>query len=147
MAGYGTDEGFAAWAAEAGHVLPEGGIAAARQRGSVYLDGAYEYRWPGIPAGGSVQERAWPRSGAADRYGNAINPAAVPERVIAASYAAALLELQTPGALSVIGSNAGRVKRERVEGAVEVEYAGATGGDVAADNAVVSTTIEGILAP
>ncbi|HEU5019681.1 MAG TPA: DnaT-like ssDNA-binding protein [Pseudolabrys sp.] len=147
MAGYGTDEGFATWAEAAGYDVPEGTVAAARQRGSVYVDGTYEDRWPGTPTGGVDQERSWPRTGATDRYGNVIDADTVPARVISASYEAALLELQSPGSLSIVGSNAGRVKRERVEGAVEVEYAASAGSDVVADNRVLSTVIDGILAP
>lgn len=147
MAGYGDDASAAAYWAAAGYTVPSGTVAAARQIGSVYLDGAYELFFPGVPTGGAEQDRSWPRTGASDRYGNAIDPNTVPTRVINASYEAAFIELTNPGSLSIVGSNSGRVKRERVEGAVEVEYVGASGSSVATDNRVVSTLIEGMLAP
>jgi len=145
MAGYGTDDGFTAYATAAGYTVPSGDVTAARQRGSVYIDGAYGLRFPGVPTGGADQERAWPRTGAVDYWGNSIGSSYVPAAVINASNEAALLALQSPGSLSVVGSASGAVKREKV-GPLEVEYAGASG-DVAIDNALVSPRIAGILAP
>jgi hypothetical protein len=144
MAGYGSDDGFTAYATAAGYTVPSGDVTAARQRGSAYIDGTYGLRFPGVPTGGADQERAWPRTGATDYWGNEIGSAVIPAAVINASYEAALIELQSPGSLSVVGSASGAVKRERV-GPLEVEYAGASG-DVAADNALVSTRIAGLLA-
>jgi len=50
-----------------------GTIAAARQRGSLFIDGTYGLRFPGTPSGGLDQEREWRRTGASDRYGTAID--------------------------------------------------------------------------
>lgn len=148
MAGYGTDEAAQAYWAAAGYTVPDGTVAAARQRGSVYIDGTYGWRFPGQPTGGANQERAWPRTGAVDIYGNAIAPDTIPQAVVNASYEAALLELQSPGSLSAVTSTAGRVTMERVEGAVTVQYASPiAGSDIVADNTPVSTLIAGILYP
>jgi len=149
MAGYGDDSGFAAWLSENGYTLPEDAPAAAvlRQRGSVYVDGQYGGRFVGLPAAGYAQERQWPRVGAV-AGGQPIPNDVVPPAVINASYEAALQEARDPASLSVIGSSAVRVKREKVEGAVEVEYQSASADqDFVASIAPVMTIIEGMLVP
>lgn len=150
MAGYGDDTGFDTWLADNGYTLPSGSASNAvlRQRGAVYIDGTYSRRFPGAPTGGADQEREWPRTGAEDRHGNAISVSSIPARVIEASYYAGYQEAVSPGILSASGSTAARVKRERVEGAVEVEYQ-ATSGKAAlvADLTPVMTTVEGMLSP
>lgn len=87
MAGYGTDEGFAAYATAAGYNSLRVGanVPAGRQRGSLYVNGTFGARFFSVPTGGAAQERAWPRTGATDVYGNALDPATVPQRVIDAS--------------------------------------------------------------
>lgn len=150
MSGYSDDTAFTAWLAANGHTLPGGSPTAAvlRQRGAVYIDGTYGLRFSGTPTGGAAQERAWPRTGATDRWGNALDANTVPTRVVEASFEAAWAEASSPGSLSASGSTAARVKREKVEGAVEVEYqssSGATG--LLADLTPMITTVEGILAP
>lgn len=148
MAGYGSDDGFTAYAAANGYTVPAGSIPAARARGSIYIDGTYGIRFPGTPTGGIDQERAWPRTGATDWYGNVVDASTVPASVINASYEAALLELTTPGSLSAVVTGAGRVTMERVEGAVTVQYAAPSGKvDLVCDNTPTSTLIAGILAP
>lgn len=146
MAGYGSDAGFTAWLAENGLELPEGGLAEAvlRQRGSVYLDGTYGSRFPGVPTGGYAQERAWPRTGAtvfnADLPSNVI-----PDAVISASYFAALQEATSPGSLSVTVTQDQRVKREKV-GPIETEYQSG-GGDAVTSATPLLTSVEGLLSP
>lgn len=150
MAGYGDDIAFAEWLQANGYSPPDGAPTAAvlRQRGAVYVDGTYGLRFPGAPAGGAAQEREWPRTGATDRYGNAIDPAIVPARVIEASYFAAYQEASEPGSLSVAGTIGSRVKREKVEGAVEVEYqASGSNINLATELTPILTTVEGILSP
>lgn len=102
MPGYGTDTGFADYAEANGLDVPAGTVAAARLRGSVYLDGHYYDRFPGEPTGGIDQERSWPRKRAVDRFGNSIPEESVPTRVVSASYEAALVELRTMGFFSKI---------------------------------------------
>lgn len=148
MAGYGDDAGFDAWLAENGHTLPDGYASEAvlRNRGSVYVDGVYGARFSGIPTGGCEQERAWPRTGAY-AYGQPIGDTVIPDAVIKASYAAAWQEATSPGSLSVSGSEASRVKREKVEGAVEVEYQVFQGPFSASSLVTLLTEVEGLLAP
>jgi hypothetical protein len=146
MAGYGTNEGFTAYATAAGYTVPAGDIGAARQRGSTYVDGTYGDRFSGLPTGGVEQDRAWPRTGAT-AYGSALASDVIPVRVVNASYEAALLELQAPGSLSAVVSGSSLVKREKVEGAVEVEYAVSDKTDLATAARPVVTVIDGMLAP
>ena len=152
MAGYGTNEGFTAYAAAAGYVIPEGTsdaqIAAARQRGALVID-RYEPRFSGRRTGGFQQERAWPRTGATTQLGEAIPADQVPEAIANASYEAAWLELTNPGSLSPVVTGTSTVKREKV-GQLEVEYSSSTStdiGDVVALATPVVTAIEGMLWP
>ena len=147
MAGYGTDQGFTDWLAANGYSLPNGAPAAAvlRQRGSVYIDGTYGYRFPGSPTGGLDQDRAWPRTGATI-YGSTLADTLVPQRVIDASYMAAYIEATKPGSLAIVTDPAKRVKRQKVEG-IEREFFEPGGGSVFAPDSPVSTIIEGLLAP
>ncbi|PWJ80638.1 hypothetical protein C7441_112180 [Pseudaminobacter salicylatoxidans] len=140
MAGYGTDDGFQAYADTNGYDVPSGNVTAARNRGSIYIDGTYGDRFMGLPTGGLDQERTWPRIGVPGIADNV-----VPQRVINASYEAALLELREPGSLSVVTSGSARVVREKV-GDLEVQYAN-PGGDALADATPIVTVIEGLLAP
>ena len=149
MAGYGTDEGFAAWLSANGYALPVGAPSAAvlRRRGSVYIDAAYGARFVGRPTDGFAQERQWPRTGAMV-HGQTIPDNVVPNAVVNASYEAAYQEAVSPGSLTAVGSTAARVKREKVEGAVEVEYQSTFGSKtLAEDMTPIITTIDGLLAP
>ena len=144
MAGYGSDSGFDDYAADNGYEIPSGNVTAARQRGSVYLDGHYYQRWPGEPTGGIDQERSWPRKTATDRFGNAVDDAAVPTRVVSASYEAALLELGTPGFFAKTFTEADKKVLTKVQ-SISWTYTGNTKGD--RSSSPVSTVIENILAP
>ena len=144
MPGYGTDIGFADYIEANGLEIPAGTVAAARLRGSVYLDGHYYQRWPGEPTGGVDQERSWPRKSAADRFGNAIDDAAVPARVVSASYEAALLELGTPGFFSKTFTEADKKVLVKVQ-SISWVHTGNSKGD--RSSSPVSTVIENILAP
>lgn len=145
MSGYGDDAGFAARLTALGRTLP--GTAASpavlREIGSAYIDGTYGYRFPGGPTGGAAQERAWPRTGAFDYYGNSIDPSVVPVAVINASYEAAWIEANSPGSLSVTISSAERVKRLKA-GSAEIEYTDSPG-SISQSVTPMSTTIEGLL--
>jgi hypothetical protein len=148
MAGYGDDSGFNTWLTETGYVLPVGAPSAEvlRNRGAGYIDAVYGARFSGIPTGGFAQERAWPRTGAY-AYGQPIGDSIIPDAVIKASYAAAWQEASAPGSLSVVGSAATAVKREKVEGAVEVEYQANSGSWTAESLRMVLTSVEGLLQP
>lgn len=143
MAGYGTDEGLTAYAAANGLTLPEGGnLAAARQRGSLYVDAVYGGRFPGQPTGGISQEREWPRTGAVDAYGNELPSDTVPSRVEWAAYEAAIVEVSDPWALSPVAVAAEMVKREKV-GPIEQEFFAS--GSAAEALTPTVTAIDGIL--
>jgi hypothetical protein len=146
MAGYGDDDGLTAWLGANGYSLPVGAPSAAvlRQRGSTYIDGAYGDRFSGSPTGGASQEREWPRTGASDRYGNALAPDAVPVRVVEASYYAAYLEAKKPGLLSLTYTPGTQKVLTEVKGIKWTVV-----GDASSDGSMVpvSTAIEGILAP
>jgi hypothetical protein len=147
MMAYGDDAGFDSWLAANGYTLPSGAPAPAvlRQRASAYLDALYEVRLPGVRTGGFAQERAWPRAGA-EVYGQAIPDNVVPPAIEQAVYAAAHQEALSLGSLSAAVSAAGAVKRERVEGAVDIEYFEGSG-DVAADATIKLSVVEGLMAP
>lgn len=124
MAAYGDDAGFTSWLAEQGYTLPASSPTPAvlRARGSGYVDG-YEAFWTGYRTAGVMQELGWPRAGAALNCIIAIADDVIPPAVVNASYRAAWLEASTPGILSGSATGPGqRVRREKVEGAVEVEY-------------------------
>lgn len=150
MAGYGTNEGFTAYAEAAGYVFPDGTTepqkTAARQRGSLFID-RYEPRFSGSRTGGYTQERAWPRTGASTYYGEPIPSDVVPVAIENASYEAAYLELTNPGSLSPVVTGSSTVKREKV-GSLEIEYAASSStdiGDIVAMATPVVTAIEGML--
>lgn len=146
MAGYGDDAGLQVWADENGYTVPAGTVAAARQRGSAYVDAVYGDRFPGEPTGGIDQERAWPRTGATDKWGKPIASSAIPNRIVHASYHAALAELDSPGSLEPIVVAGERIKREKV-GPLETEYADTADMDAVAAMTPVLTAIEGLLEP
>jgi hypothetical protein len=150
MAGYGTNEGFTAYATAAGYVIPDGAtdaqITAARQRGSLVID-RYEHKFPGRRTGGFAQERAWPRTGASTYYGEAIPEADIPAAIENASYEAAFLELTNPGSLSPVVTGSATVTREKV-GQIEVEYSESSStslADLVSMATPVVVSIEGML--
>lgn len=145
MAGYGTNDGFTAYADAAGYSVPSGDIGAARQRGSAYLDGAYGARFTGVPTGGVDQERAWPRTGAS-AFGSALATDIVPLRVVNASYEAALIELRAPGSLSVVTDPSRRVKRQKVD-TIEREFFDQPDQAPGTIAGPVASIIDGLLAP
>jgi hypothetical protein len=147
MAGYGSDAGFEEYAEANGYTVPEDGdIAAARQRGSAYIDAAYGDRFPGSPVDGIEQEREWPREDAEDIYGNSISSSSVPSRVVHASYEAALLELENPGSLSAVLTENERIRRMKA-GSVEIEFAESKAYTSISGAYPMSTKINGLLYP
>lgn len=148
MAGYGDNAGLDAMVAAMGYIYPsgvtEGQKDAARQRGSIYIDGTYGYRFTGVPTGGAAQERQWPRTGARDIYGNSLPSDTVPQRVIDASYEAAFLTLSNPSIFATTYTPGTNKVLTEVKG-IKWEVVG----DASASGAMIpiSTVIEGILAP
>jgi len=115
----------------------------ALRRATELLDAKYGPRFAGTWAVDG-QALAWPRLYASYRL-SPISETTIPVQVIAATVQAAVRELAAPGSLSPDVTTGQIVKRERVEGAVEVEYAVGSAG-VASQTPVVSI-IDGILAP
>jgi hypothetical protein len=121
---YGTDEGFEAWLEQQGYTLPNDAPSSTvlRARGTAYVD-SYEGLWTGDRTAAFTQEEAWPRTGATLNCTIAVPADAIPPAIVNAAYRAAWLDAETPGILRGGSTAAGqRVKREKVEGAVEVEY-------------------------
>jgi hypothetical protein len=109
----------------------------------------YEIRFSGLRTGGFAQERAWPRTGAATYYGEAIPADVIPVAIVNASYEAAFLELTNPGSLSPVVTGTSTVKQEKI-GELEVEYAASSStsvADMVAMATPVVTVIEGMLWP
>jgi len=124
MAAYGTDEDFDEWLIDHGYELPDEAPfpSVLRARGSLYVD-SYEQYWTGHRTDPVTQDQAWPRTGAKLNCVVDIPADAVPIAVVNASYRAAWLEAQTPGILAGPIVTAGqRVRRNKVDGAVEREY-------------------------
>lgn len=147
-AGYGTDQGYIDYIVAQGYEEPEDTdvIAGARLRGSQYVDGTYGEWFPGQPVNGIDQDRAWPRTDAADVYGNDIASNVIPLRVIYASYEATRLEIANPGSLSKLIAENQKVKRVKA-GSVEVEYAEGGAYTTIAGAIPMSTAVEGLLRP
>lgn len=120
---YHTDRRNLAWIES-----EDGAREGALIRASEALDGQYGKRFPGTPAAGRAQLLAWPRRGAVDYCsGEALPDDAVPAEVERATYALALIELQTPGAANPTFTPGAVNKREKVD-AIERERFGPSDG-------------------
>lgn len=95
----------------------------ALRRATTFIDGRYGGRFSGTRANGRVQALLWPRSGATDVEGWAIE--GLPLELVRATAEAALRELASPGSLSpdiAVTSAGGAVIRTKVvAGPVEEE--------------------------
>lgn len=144
MAGYGTDSNFQLWLDGVGYALPADApsLAILRQRGSDYIDALYGTCFYGMPTDPLNQERAWPRTGAL-LNGVAIPPDVVPGIVVTASYRAAWLEATNPGFIGRIIDPSRRIKRQKVDNAVEREFF--EGGEDGTASSPYDTMIDGML--
>lgn len=136
---YHADRGNTAWA-----LADDGDLLIALLRGSEFVDFSFRESFPGIKTGLRAQLREWPREWAYDIDGNTIPPDVIPEEAEFASYEAGLRELTAQGSLMpdvVLGR---QIKSASVDGAVSVEYTGATGLNGARPFVSI---IAGILAP
>lgn len=109
---YFEDRGITAWTGT--DALKE----AALIRATFALDGLYGTKWYGDRSS-STQALDWPRTNAWDKDGYGLT--GVPYKVVYACCEAALLELTTPGALTLAQSRGGMIKSESV-GPVAVSY-------------------------
>lgn len=123
MAHYGTEAGFEAYALQMGYTPVEGAVDPALERATMWLDGTYGARYPGMPTGGYEQELGWPRTGATNCKGYVIPPSVIPAEIERATYEATLRELAKPGGLQP-DVTVGQVKKSvSISGAVSVTYA------------------------
>lgn len=130
MAVYGTTSGADSYHAARGNSTWVGSDATkeiALLRASDYVDIMFRDQFPGEKTGLRTQEREWPREWAFDKDGEAIGVNEIPVEVINATYEAALRELVAPGSLMPDVTLGKQIKSASVDGAVSVEYAGATG--------------------
>ena len=116
----------------------------AARRATVWLDGAYRGRFTGRRTNGRKQALEWPRVNAHDQQcpPDYIESDEIPQEIVDACCEAAIREKAAPGALSPDVTPGTIAKRERVEGAVEVEYVRAGG---VVDQRPVATVIDDIL--
>ena len=134
MPAYGTDIGLTAYATGTGRTV-NGDPAQLRMLATYYIDGTYWHQFKGSPASD-------------DNY---FNP--VPERVLNATYEAALLLDADAGALSsgsVSNAGGGAVTQEKVD-VISVSYAApnsdAMSNDTVMDNTPRYSVVENILRP
>lgn len=88
---------------------------------SEWLDARYRTQFPGRKTGGRDQEREWPRVGASDNEGYAIDSTVVPNEVKNASFEVLRRELASPGILSK-DYTPNQYQSASVSGAVSVVY-------------------------
>lgn len=117
---------------------------AAARRATVWLDATYRGRFTGRRTNGRTQALEWPRIEAHDNQvpPDFIESDEIPREIIDACCEAAVREKASPGSLSPDVTPGQVAKRERVEGAIEVEYFRAGG---VGDQRPVSTVIDDIL--
>lgn len=146
MAGYGSDETYLSFLSSNGYAAPTAVLTVAqlRQRGSDYIDGLYGAQFPGAPVDTFDQERAWGRTGAT-AYGRVIPEGAIPNNIVLASYHAARHEDLNPGSLNVSATQAGAIKKKKID-VIEKEFFEGSG-NAAADATVRLSAVEGLLAP
>lgn len=128
---------------------------AALIRASTYVDalgrqrlesGGYVTLFPGRKVGGRAQELEWPRVGATDYSGDAIDAGSVPIEIQKATYEAAIREVLAPGGLRPDFVPGKTIKSEKVGvSGIETEFA-ITAGEVNLAAPVVSLILD-ILAP
>lgn len=131
---YGTTQGLEDYATATGRTIPVGAnLDAALYVASMYIDGTYWNDFCGEPA---TDDAAFPRKGQTD----------VPQRVINATYEAALMWLNDPASLSFSGSAGGQVVKEKVD-VIEVQYAAPQGDWSVANGTPKFSVIDGLLQP
>lgn len=150
MGSYGTDEGFTAWLAGQGLVLPDDApaVAVLRQIGSSYVDAAYGARLVcSRKTGGFAQELQWPRTGHVIN-GETVPDDLIPQAWIDASYRAAYLTAVTPGWATTGTDSTRQTRREKVD-VIEREFFAASeaAGSDAAPGMPSDSIINGMLLP
>lgn len=147
---YGTNEGFEAWLAGQGLVLPDDApsVEVLRNIGSFYVDAAYEHMLScSSRTGGFDQPLAWPRTGHR-LNGKAVPSDLVPTAWVQASYRAGYLQAITPGWATNSVDATRQTRREKVD-VVEREYfkADEAAGSSVAPGMASDSVINGMLTP
>lgn len=127
---YATLASAAAYHAALGHSEWTGDDAvleAALRRGTLWVDWKYGAQFPGFKKNGRSQPLEWPRTDVTDRNGYSVSSDEIPIEVQKAAMEAALRELSSPNSLMPDYVYSGAVKREKLEGAVEIEYVDSSG--------------------
>jgi len=88
---------------------------------SEWLDARYASQFPGLKTGGRNQEREWPRTGASDKEGYAIDSTVVPKEIKYAAFEALRREVASPGTLAQ-DYTPSKYQSASVSGAVSVNY-------------------------
>lgn len=123
---YGTASGFRAYLTARGITAPSGSdndatVNAKLLVGSEWLDARFKDLFPGRKTNGRDQVREWPRVGASDDEGYAIDSTVPPVEVENATYEAARREFANQGILSK-DFTPNKYQRASVSGAVSVDY-------------------------
>lgn len=124
MSSYGSSAGFVAYLLARGTVVDftTEEIDAAKLVASEWLDANFRGNFSGLKVGMREQVREWPRTGAYDFYGYAVSNISVPAEIENATYELTLIELTTPGRLSV-NFTPGEYKAVSIDGVLSVDYA------------------------
>lgn len=124
-----TQAGFETYCEDRGKEIPATAdaddINAALLVASEWIDGTYGNLFVGQKTAGFLQDREWPRTGAAvndPRYGYAFTDSEIPARVTEAVYEAAFRQLVSPGSL-LVDYVPRKYKSVDIDGAIAVEYA------------------------
>jgi len=123
MADYGSSAGFVAYLLARGTVVDftTEEIDAAKLVASEWLDANFRGNFSGLKVGMREQVREWPRTGAYDFYGYAVSNISVPAEIENATYELTLIELTTPGSLSV-NFTPGKYASVSIDGVLSVDY-------------------------
>lgn len=123
-----TEAGFITYNEERGRTIPgtadTDDINSALLVASEWIDNTYGDLFVGQKTAGFLQDREWPRTGAAvndPRYGYAFSDSEIPQRVNEAVYEAAWRQLISPGSL-LVDYTPRKYKSVDIDGAIAVEY-------------------------
>lgn len=122
---YGTVNGYHTYHTERESLTgPHGDAAvlAALLVASEWIDARYRTLFCGLKVGERAQAREWPRTGALDYYGYAVESTSVPVEIEQATYEAALIHLTGSTPLSQNFTPA-KYRTVSVDGAISLEYA------------------------
>jgi hypothetical protein len=133
---YHAARGSAAWTGE------DADKESAIRRATAYL--SRSVTWTGVRTHGRSQALAWPRSGCVDAEGYGIASNEIPGEIVDACAELALIELETPGALSPVITPSDAVKSETI-GPISVEYANPLAG--VNEHRAASAMVRDLIAP